>query len=72
MFKIEKKPFGVKLTFGDFILKAEMEQWLEESKKALTGHKGAFGVFVDMRALKPLPNGVSSAARAPLSGPSQR
>jgi hypothetical protein len=55
MFKIEKKPFGIKLTFGEFILKAEMEQWLEESKKALAGHEGVFGVFVDMRTLKPLP-----------------
>jgi len=55
MFKIEKKTFGFLLVFGEFILKAEMEQWLQESKKALAGQKGSFGVFVDMRTLKPLP-----------------
>ncbi len=55
MFKIDRKPYGFHLVFGDFILKAEMEQWLQESKKMLAGQKDSFGVFVDMRALKPLP-----------------
>lgn len=55
MYKIEKKDFGFKLTFGGFIEKEEMEQWAQESKKALLGKMGEFGVFVDMRTLKPLP-----------------
>lgn len=55
MYKIEKKDFGFKLTFGGFIEKEEMEQWVQESKKALLGKMGEFSVFVDMRTLKPLP-----------------
>ena len=54
MFKIEKKPFGFKLIFSDSIPVEEMKQWVDDSKKALTGHSGKFGVLVDMRSLKPL------------------
>jgi hypothetical protein len=32
-----------------------MKQWVEESKKALMTPQKGFGVFVDMRELKPLP-----------------
>jgi len=55
MYKIEKKPFGFKLTFGDFIKAEEMLQWVEESKKTLAAAPAEFGIFVDMRTLKPLP-----------------
>jgi hypothetical protein len=55
MFKIEKKDFGFKLTLGGFINVDEMKQWVEESKKALLITPKQFGVFVDMRELKPLP-----------------
>lgn len=55
MFKIEKEDYGYKLTFGDFIKSEEMMAWAEESKKALTAAPKDFGVFIDMRTLKPLP-----------------
>jgi len=55
MYQIEKKEYGFKLTFGDFIPSDEMGRWLEDSKKALTFPPKEFGVFVDMRTLKPLP-----------------
>jgi len=63
MYKIERKLFGYQLTFGGFIQKDEMEKWVAESKKALTGQKGNFGVFVDMRTLKPLPQDAQEAMK---------
>lgn len=55
MYKIEKRPSGFLLTFGGFINKQEMEQWLEESKSALMLAPPEFGVIIDMRTLNPLP-----------------
>ena len=55
MFSIEKKDFGYHLTFGGFIKAEEMGRWVEESKEVLENAPSAFGVFVDMRTLKPLP-----------------
>lgn len=55
MYKIEKRPSGFLLTFGGFIQKQEMEQWLEESRKALMAAPPEFGVIIDMRTLNPLP-----------------
>ena len=55
MYAIEKKNYGFKLTFGGFIENDEMEKWRQESLKALEGFQGSFGVFVDMRTLKPMP-----------------
>lgn len=55
MYRIEKKPFGFKLTFGGYIQADEMERWAQESAQALKTQFGAFGVLVDMRTLKPLP-----------------
>ena len=55
MYKIERKNYGFKLTFGDFIKATEMEQWVKESEKQIQSQVGKFGVFVDMRTLKPLP-----------------
>jgi hypothetical protein len=54
MYKIEKTDFGFKLTFGGNIKEDEMSQWVDESRKALIGSPLQFGVFVDMRTLKPL------------------
>ncbi|MBN1489140.1 MAG: hypothetical protein JXA69_04415 [Phycisphaerae bacterium] len=34
---------------------AEMTQWVAESRKTVPTLSNAFGVFVDMRGLKPLP-----------------
>ena len=56
MYNIEKKEYGFKLTFGDFIKAEEMKQWVDTSKKVLLGAPSGFGVFVDMRTLKPLPS----------------
>jgi hypothetical protein len=55
MYKIEKKDYGYKLTFGDFIKEDEMKKWVEESKFALRTAPNSFGIFVDMRTLVPLP-----------------
>lgn len=55
MYKIDKKLYGYYLTFGGFIPKDEMDKWVKDSEKALAGQSGKFGVFVDMRTLKPLP-----------------
>jgi hypothetical protein len=54
MYRIEKKPYGYKLTFSDFIKVDEMTKWVEDSKKELATAKGPFGIFVDMRELKTL------------------
>jgi hypothetical protein len=43
------------LTFGGFIQKEEMDNWLSESRKQLVGTLAPFGVVVDMRDLSPLP-----------------
>lgn len=55
MYKIEKEDYGFKLTFGDFIKAEEMMAWVDESKNALAAAPNEFGVFIDMRTLKPLP-----------------
>lgn len=55
MYKIEKRPSGFLLTFGGFINKQEMGQWLEESKSTLMLAPPEFGVIIDMRTLHPLP-----------------
>ena len=54
MYKIEKPSYGFKLTFDGAVNADEMNQWVEESKKAIVGAKKDFGVLVDMRGLKPL------------------
>ena len=55
MYKIEKKDYGYKLTFGDFITEEEMKKWVEESRSTLASSPASFHIFVDMRTLKPLP-----------------
>lgn len=55
MYKIEKKHYGYRLTFDGFIKEDEMKQWVEESRQVLQTAPKEFGVFVDMRTLKPLP-----------------
>lgn len=54
MYKIEKTGYGVKMTFDGFVTAEEMAQWLAESKKRIPSLGTQFGVFVDMRTLKPL------------------
>ncbi len=55
MYNIKKETYGYKLTFEGFIQDDEMKRWVDESKKALATAPSEFGVFVDMRNLKPLP-----------------
>jgi hypothetical protein len=55
MYKIEKTHYGIRLTFGDMIKVEEMRQWAEEFKKVVAESPKQFGVFVDMRTLRPLP-----------------
>jgi hypothetical protein len=55
MYNIEKKNYGFKLTFEGFIKEDEMAKWKSEVVKALNTNFTKFGVFVDMRTLKPLP-----------------
>jgi len=55
MYSIEKRCFGYRLMFGGFIKAEEMSRWVEESRAALEDAPPEFGVFVDMRSLKPLP-----------------
>jgi hypothetical protein len=54
VFKIERKDYGVRLTFSGMILTDEMALWLVESQKAVLTLPERFGVFVDMRTLRPL------------------
>lgn len=54
MYKIEKKDYGYLLTFSDFIRPEEMQAWLHESQTHLRSAPKNFGIFVDMRTLKPL------------------
>lgn len=54
MYRIEKVPSGFILTFGGIMSKGEVERWVAESKVALQGKIGGFGVLIDMRNLKPL------------------
>ena len=54
IYKIEKKEFGLKLTFAETIEFDEMMNWFEDSKTHLYEQKKGFCVFVDMRTLLPL------------------
>jgi hypothetical protein len=54
MYKIEKTHYGIKLTFAQTISKEEMAQWVLDSEQFLIDFPSEFGVFVDMRELKPL------------------
>lgn len=60
MYKIAKKGNTFHLTFNGFIQASEMQEWVEASKKELATVNGGFGVFVDMRDLKPLANDVKA------------
>lgn len=53
MHKIEKRPFGFQLTFGGDIDVAEIQQWREEARTAVSGAPKLFGVLIDMRTLRP-------------------
>ena len=54
MYKIEKTDFGYKLTFEGVLSADEIKKWVEETKEILSSETREFGVFIDMRALRPL------------------
>ncbi len=54
MYSIAKTSYGVKVEFGGFLQAPELAKWVAESKALLERMKPGFGVFVDMRTLKPL------------------
>lgn len=55
MFKIEKKTYGLKMTFEGFVKPDEMQSWLDQFTSAMETTPRGFGILVDMRKLKPLP-----------------
>jgi hypothetical protein len=60
LYKIEKRPCGLLLTFSGTIGKAEMTCWLIESERQLVNMCGTFGVILDARKLALL-NGEAQA-----------
>lgn len=55
MYKIDKRNYGVALTFDGFIKKDEMQAWVDETKKVVPTLTNKFGVMIDMRTMKALP-----------------
>lgn len=55
MYKIEKKDFGIQISFTGFIVKEEMQLYKDELKDLLKTLPDKFGIVMDMRAMKPLP-----------------
>jgi len=55
MYNIEKKNYGIKLTFSGFIQETEMAKWYHDFSKILMNMQYEWNVFIDMRYLKPLP-----------------
>ncbi len=54
MYQIELKSSIYKLTFSGVLSPDDMKNWLNESKQQLASAPTKFGVFVDMRDMKPL------------------
>lgn len=52
MYQIDKKPYGLHLTFSGHIPKDELEQWLTESKEMISSLPDEFVVLIDMRELE--------------------
>ncbi len=55
MYQIQQIPEGFLLTFAGMIDAAEMRDWVSDSRIALAEAPERFGVIVDMRSLRPLP-----------------
>lgn len=55
MYSIEKKSYGVKITFSGFIQKEEMIKYKEEMKSLLPSLPAKFGIIMNMQDMKPLP-----------------
>lgn len=55
MYKIDKKPYGIKITFSGFIKKDEMMSYKSEIKTLLNSLPAKFGILMDMKDMKTLP-----------------
>ena len=55
MYKIEKKSFGVQLTFEGFVHPEEMAEYKKEFRLILDLLPERFGILSDLRNMKPLP-----------------
>lgn len=55
MYKIDKKPYGIKITFSGFIKKDEMLSYKSEIKELLNSLPDKFGILMDMKEMKTLP-----------------
>jgi hypothetical protein len=55
MYAIGKTAYGFKLTFGGFMQAPEMQKWHDDMVAKLPKVPSKFGIVVDMRTLKPLP-----------------
>jgi len=56
MYQIERKDFGLYLTFGSVILLEEMTKWFNDIQKAVDEIDRDYLVFVDMREIGPVPH----------------
>ncbi len=54
MYKIEKKNYGLKLTFGGNMELEEIQAWSQEIIGFLDKMPRVFGMLIDMRQLEPL------------------
>jgi hypothetical protein len=54
MYKIEQHLYGFRMVFAGHVDQVEMSAWLRDSERHLLRQTGDFGVFVDLRNLKPL------------------
>lgn len=55
MYKIERKNYGVKITFSGFVKEEEMLVYKKEFRAMLDQLPEKFGIFSDMREMKPMP-----------------
>lgn len=55
MYKIDKQPYGLHLTFSGHISAGEMQLWLTDFSEQVDTIKSDFCVFVDMREIKMVP-----------------
>lgn len=61
MWNIQRTQYGFQITFGGFIKPEEMREWVAASRRELSAPLAAgWGVVVDMRTLKPLPDDVQA------------
>lgn len=55
VYRIEKKPYGIKFTFDGFVPPEEMSEYKKEFRLVLDLVPAQFGILSDLRNMKPLP-----------------